>query len=243
MNVQQGAPFCQCFLCTCTSPGWHGTECKPVGRVQRGSIVFSRQRVRGEGGMLRGEKALSLQNQLSPPPGSLAHPGGKAGCLGAPSRERKLCAPTGPASERKRALRPRPPAGRGKTRPRSRRGPGSARASSHARRCCGSAGHVTAGPPLRRAVPSHRDSALCAGCSPCGSGPERRLSHTHRKVVVVAAVSETQVRTAHRSSGVTRLRFLVGGFAEILGRERRRCALGTRAPLGLRRCLMASSGF
>lgn len=136
-----------------------------------------------------------------------------------------------------------PPAGRGKTRPRSWRGPGSARASSHARRCCGSAGHVTAGPPLRRAVPPHRDSALCAGCSPSGSGPERRLSRTRRKVVVVAAVSETQVRTARRSSGVTRLRFLVGGFAEILGGERRRCALGTGALLGLRQCLMASSGF
>lgn len=154
-----------------------------------------------------------------------------------------LCAHLAGERARARALRPRPPVGRGKTRPRSWRGPGSARASSHARRCCGSAGHVTAGPPPRRAVPPHRDSALCAGCSPSGSGPERRLSRTRRKVVVVAAVSETQVRTARRSSGVTRLRFLVGGFAEILGGERRRCALGTGALLGLRQCLMASSGF
>ncbi|XP_049980690.1 uncharacterized protein [Alexandromys fortis] len=213
--------------------------------MARNRVQTRRQGSAGEQGGWGDAKRRKSSQLAEPALPSQAHPGGKAGRLGAPSRARKLCAPAHRAGERAhaRALRPRPPAGRGKTRPRSWRGPGSASASSHARRCCGSAGHVTARPPLRRAVPPHRDSALCAGCSPSGSGPERRLSRTHRKVVVVAAVSETQVRTARRSSGVTRLRFLVGGFAEILGGERRRCALGTRAPLGLSRCLMASSGF
>lgn len=115
INVQQAAPFCQCFLCTCTSPGWHSIECKPGGRVQRGSIVFSRQRVMGGSGDAKRRKKLPAGRTSSPlrhdhqaHPGQL-YRGGKAGCLRVPSRARKLCAPTEPASERTRARAQTPP--------------------------------------------------------------------------------------------------------------------------------------
>lgn len=66
INVQQAAPFCQCFLCTCTSPGWHSTECQPGGRVQRGSIVFSRQRVLGGSGDAKRRKKFPAGRTSSP---------------------------------------------------------------------------------------------------------------------------------------------------------------------------------
>lgn len=177
INVRPAAPFGPCaFLCTCTSAGLHRADCRPAG-FQLGSVVFSRPRVPGgEGGDAKGRESSQLAEPALP---SLRHdPRRTRTSLGLGGHPAGRANSARPPSQRARAPRPRPPAagkpgrGAGAGGPRHRRGvvarPARRLARSHARRCCGSAGHVTAGPPLGRAVPPHRDSALCAGGSPGG---------------------------------------------------------------------------
>lgn len=238
INVRPAAPFGPCaFLCTCTSAGLHRAEYRPAG-FQLGSVVFSRPRVPGgEGGDAKGRESSQLAEPALP---SLRHdPRRTRTSLGLGGHPAGRANSARPPRQRARAPRPRPPAagkpGRGAGAGGS---PGRAGASSLAR-LAGSLARSLARPPLLwerwprdrrtaplgRAVPPHRDSALCAGGSPGGGlvpGRGCAAAVPAGRSLSWQPFQTTQVPAARRSSGVTRLRLPVGGLAESLGGKRRR---------------------